>query len=412
MKQDYSPSVSSTLYLHGLPARRSFSEGGNDYPLVEKKSGGVERKYIYGPTGLIVIKDNTSKRYVQKDHLGSTRVLYDESGVAVTVYEYDAYGRCIGRVENTQAQYRFMEIHGFATGQEFEVESGLHNFRARMYDDDLVGFCTTDPANQTYAPYSYCAGNPVMLVDPTGRNYQVDGNDVSDDIYDQFYASEVDQYIYAKQHNENKIRNLFDKIKDKSWQPDFNKPTFFTGKGAKDKAAIWALLHIMSAKGQDAINKREYGTVVVGTPYLEYDGSNTTGYSSSSTILEQSGDDAEIPYTEYKALADKTGGDFAAIVHTHTIGGGENFSPFVPGACRTNSQLWGDMYAATFGNDKDNVSFTGPGTNYLLTPSGAVKKFQFDKELFYMYWTPLHNREDGFEEAFKASMYNMVTTIR
>jgi RHS repeat-associated protein len=180
------PSLTSTLYLHGL----------NDYPLVEKTST-TERRYIYGPTGVIVIKEGTSKRYVQKDHLGSTRVLYDESGVAVTVYEYDAYGKCIGRVENTQAQYRF-------TGQEFEVESGLHNFRARPYDDDGIIFYATDPANQNYAPYSYCLGNPIKYVDPTGRfgdtKYYLDGNEISQQVYEDNFSSQVSQYIQAKQH--------------------------------------------------------------------------------------------------------------------------------------------------------------------------------------------------------------------
>ena len=153
MKTDSTKSTTAiTLYLHGL----------NDYPLVEKTNAGVERRYIYGPTGVIVIKDGSNTLYVQKDHLGSTRVLYNTSGTAVTVYDYDAYGKTVGRVVNTAALYQF-------TGQEYETESNLHNFRARMYDDDLVDFYAVDPVGQTFAPYSYCAGNPVMLVDPTGR---------------------------------------------------------------------------------------------------------------------------------------------------------------------------------------------------------------------------------------------------
>jgi RHS repeat-associated protein len=152
MKIDSTTTTTKTLYLHGL----------NDYPLVEKTSSGTERRYIYGASGVIAIKEGTSKRYVQKDHLGSTRVLYNESGGTESVYEYDAYGKVFGRLENTQAMYKF-------TGQEYETESQLHNFRARMYDDDAVIFYATDPANQTNAPYSYCVGNPVMFVDPTGR---------------------------------------------------------------------------------------------------------------------------------------------------------------------------------------------------------------------------------------------------
>lgn len=44
-------------------------------PLMEKVSDGTERTYVYGPTGLIALRVNTTWYYIHKDHLGSVRVL-------------------------------------------------------------------------------------------------------------------------------------------------------------------------------------------------------------------------------------------------------------------------------------------------------------------------------------------------
>ena len=62
---------------------------------------------------------------------------------------------------NTDVPYHF-------TSQEFDAESGLNNFRARMFDSDLGMFYAADPANSSSSPYGYVSGNPVSRVDPTG----------------------------------------------------------------------------------------------------------------------------------------------------------------------------------------------------------------------------------------------------
>ncbi|MBI5726716.1 MAG: RHS repeat-associated core domain-containing protein, partial [Ignavibacteriales bacterium] len=64
------------------------------------------------------------------------------------------------RIHNPK--YRF-------TGQEFDGQTGLYNFRARMYDADLGIFYGADPAGQGYAAYAYCGNNPVMRIDKDGK---------------------------------------------------------------------------------------------------------------------------------------------------------------------------------------------------------------------------------------------------
>ncbi|KAA0231254.1 RHS repeat-associated core domain-containing protein, partial [candidate division KSB1 bacterium] len=54
------------------------------------------------------------------------------------------------------------------TGQEFD-ESGVHNYRARLYDSDLGKFYAIDPAGQGWSPFAYAGNNPVIYVDKDGN---------------------------------------------------------------------------------------------------------------------------------------------------------------------------------------------------------------------------------------------------
>ena len=48
-----------------------------------------------------------------------------------------------------------------------------YDFSARMYMPSYARFTTMDPLcehDPGHSPYLYCAGNPVNLVDPDGRN--------------------------------------------------------------------------------------------------------------------------------------------------------------------------------------------------------------------------------------------------
>ena len=58
-------------------------------------------------------------------------------------------------------------------GKERDEETDFSYFGARYYDSDLSGlFLSVDPMSDKYpgiSPYTYCAWNPVKLVDPDGR---------------------------------------------------------------------------------------------------------------------------------------------------------------------------------------------------------------------------------------------------
>ena len=58
------------------------------------------------------------------------------------------------------------------SGKERDAESGLNYFGARYYNSDLSIWISVDPMVDKYpnlSPYTYCANNPVRLVDPDGE---------------------------------------------------------------------------------------------------------------------------------------------------------------------------------------------------------------------------------------------------
>ncbi|MDP4197121.1 MAG: RHS repeat-associated core domain-containing protein [Bacteroidota bacterium] len=150
-----------TLYLRGI--------GSN--PLMEKQLIGTSPEaatlYVYGPTGIIAMNKANAWYFVQKNHLGSTRAMYDQNGNQVYECEYAPYGSTTNEWISTSISYKF-------TGQEYDASTGLHNFRARMYDSDLGMFYGVDPAGQGNAPFAYCGNNPVIFTDPDGQVFGID----------------------------------------------------------------------------------------------------------------------------------------------------------------------------------------------------------------------------------------------
>ncbi len=72
---------------------------------------------------------------------------------------------------------KFIEL---LTDQEFDAESGLYNYDARMYDPVIGRFISPDNVipdqynPQSLNRYSYCLNNPLIYTDPTGHFYDLD----------------------------------------------------------------------------------------------------------------------------------------------------------------------------------------------------------------------------------------------
>uniref|UniRef100_A0A182PG24 Tox-SGS domain-containing protein n=1 Tax=Anopheles epiroticus TaxID=199890 RepID=A0A182PG24_9DIPT len=120
--------------------------------------------YIYKDQQLIGFVRNDKLYGVITDHEGSVRLVVRE-GEVVAAYDYLPYGQIFRRFGSDfdgQISYLY-------TGQEWEPETGLYNYRARLYDPDIGRFYQMDPKEQYPSPYVYAGNSPVSLVDPDGE---------------------------------------------------------------------------------------------------------------------------------------------------------------------------------------------------------------------------------------------------
>ena len=100
-----------------------------------------------------------AQRYYITDHLGSTRVVLDNSGSVRERYDYYPYGEKIPVYLYTgkESQNALFGINWYDSGARFQTTDGI--------------FTGIDPLAEKYyhlSPYAYCAGNPVNVVDPQG----------------------------------------------------------------------------------------------------------------------------------------------------------------------------------------------------------------------------------------------------
>ncbi len=110
----------------------------------------------------------TLRYFYHPDHLGSSSWITDGSGNAIQHLHYLPFGEdwVDQRNASWSAPYTF-------SGKEKDVETGYSYFGARYYDSGLSIWLSVDPMSDKYpnlTPYAYCANNPVILVDPDGRD--------------------------------------------------------------------------------------------------------------------------------------------------------------------------------------------------------------------------------------------------
>lgn len=119
------------------------------------------------------VKQKPGHYYYLTDHLGSVRATVNATGQLVGWDDYYPFGgQMPGRsmnMANPNDLYKF-------TGHERDTEAGLmlDFMNARNYDPEMGRFLHVDPHASNYpglSPYAYVANNPLIFVDPDGRDF-------------------------------------------------------------------------------------------------------------------------------------------------------------------------------------------------------------------------------------------------
>ena len=120
-------------------------------------------RYIWGD-GLVGLGYQGELHGLHQDEQLNTGWITGEEGVPENTYEYDAFGVILGSHGKVQGRL----LYG---GQQYDAEVKQYYLRARYYNPVIGRFMQED----TYRGdglnlYAYCANNPVMYYDPSGRN--------------------------------------------------------------------------------------------------------------------------------------------------------------------------------------------------------------------------------------------------
>jgi RHS repeat-associated protein len=132
-------------------------------PFAQIDQTGNAVAYVYGVNGLIAMFRDNQAYSVITDRLGSTRMVFDAAGSVTAAYNFQTYGSVAQSFEPSSGWMPLL-----FTGQEFDSETGLYNFNARLYDAVSGRFCQPDPVQQYPSPYIYTGNHPNIFTDPTG----------------------------------------------------------------------------------------------------------------------------------------------------------------------------------------------------------------------------------------------------
>ena len=105
--------------------------------------------------------------YCLKDHQGNNRVVVDEEGTVEEVNHYYPFGGVFSSTGDAQP-YKY-------NGKELDRKGGLdwYDYGARHYDSVLGRWNGVDPScekHYSWSPYVYCKNNPVLRIDPDGKD--------------------------------------------------------------------------------------------------------------------------------------------------------------------------------------------------------------------------------------------------
>ena len=147
-----------------------FVYDGDHIALTFDGEGNQTERFLHGnQIDQVLAQENAGGEvlWALADNQGSVRMLLDNDGNVVNEISYDAFGN-ITLETNGNVNFRFSY-----TGRELDPETGLYNYRTRLYDPNIGQFIGQDSigfAGGDSNLYRYVVNNPVNFTDPYGED--------------------------------------------------------------------------------------------------------------------------------------------------------------------------------------------------------------------------------------------------
>ena len=165
--------MNDRFYLGGVEIYREFDGTGSNLTLERETFHVMDNKSRVALVETRTQGQDASPaqlyRYQLDNHLGSAVLELDDQAQVISYEEYFPYGgtsyQAVGNQTPTPKRYRY-------TGKERDEETGFSYHGARYYAPWLGRWTACDPAalGEGPNPYLYTRDNPIILVDPDGRD--------------------------------------------------------------------------------------------------------------------------------------------------------------------------------------------------------------------------------------------------
>ncbi|NPD48216.1 RHS repeat domain-containing protein [Lentimicrobium sp. S6] len=137
-------------------------------------------QFIQTSEGRLVPNENGGfdYEYALKDHLGNTRVMFNEAGEILQDQSYYPFGMSMGEELTFNMPSNLPDNKYLYNGKELQTDFDLawYDYGARFYDPALGRWHVIDNKAEKYnsfTPYTYAANNPVLFIDPDGNDIKI-----------------------------------------------------------------------------------------------------------------------------------------------------------------------------------------------------------------------------------------------
>ncbi len=167
-----------------------------------------ELSYVNHPYGRFTVNNENEliSEFHVRDHLGNTRIVFvaGNTGDKLVTQEpnYYPFGKTIHNLNYNHSSNRYLY-----NSKEFETANSLnwYDYGFRFYDPQIARWHVQDPLAEKYysiSPYAYVANNPIIYIDPDGREiwlyqYDEDGNGVAELQYTPGMEYDGDNTFFA-----------------------------------------------------------------------------------------------------------------------------------------------------------------------------------------------------------------------